>query len=42
MTSIGARWGITDSGHLSRIFRDAYGCAPTEYRDGMLGTPQAS
>jgi len=42
VTSIGARWGITDSGHLSRIFREAYGCAPTEYRGEILGTSQPS
>lgn len=29
---IGLRWGLTDPAHLSRMFRDAYGCTPTEYR----------
>ncbi len=38
VTNIGARWGITDSGHLSRIFRETYGCAPTEFRAEMLGS----
>ena len=32
VTSIGARWGLTNSAHLSRLFREAYGVAPTEYR----------
>lgn len=38
VTTIGARWGITDSGHLSRIFRESFGCTPTEYRAEMLGS----
>lgn len=29
---IGMRWGFTDAAHLSRLFRDAYDCAPTDYR----------
>lgn len=41
VTSIGARWGITDSGHLSRIFHETFGCTPTDYRAEMLGSPQA-
>jgi AraC-like DNA-binding protein len=32
VTSIGARWGLTNPAHLSRLFRDAYGLSPTEYR----------
>lgn len=32
VTSIGACWGLADSAHFSRLFREAYGCTPTEYR----------
>lgn len=32
VTSIGVRWGLADSAHFSRLFREAYGCTPTEYR----------
>jgi AraC-like DNA-binding protein len=36
VTSVGARWGLTNPAHLSRLFRDAYGASPTEYRAGHL------
>ena len=36
VTSIGMRWGLTDAGHLSRLFREAYGCSPSEYRHRQL------
>jgi AraC-like DNA-binding protein len=36
VTSIGGRWGLTNSAHLSRLFRDAYGVSPTEYRAERL------
>jgi AraC-like DNA-binding protein len=32
VANIGSRWGLTNSAHLSRLFRDAYGVSPTEYR----------
>jgi AraC-like DNA-binding protein len=36
VTRIGARWGLTNPAHLSRLFRDAYGVSPTEYRSEGL------
>ena len=36
VTSIGARWGLTNPAHLSRLFRDAYAVSPTEYRAERL------
>jgi AraC-like DNA-binding protein len=38
---ISVRWGIPDSGHLSRLFRKAYGCTPGEYRHEQLLAKQA-
>ena len=30
--AIGARWGLPDGAHFSRVFRAAYGCSPTAFR----------
>jgi AraC-like DNA-binding protein len=32
VSAIGARWGLTDASHFSRVFRAAYGLPPAEYR----------
>jgi AraC-like DNA-binding protein len=40
VTTIGMRWGLTDAAHFSRLFRETYGCTPTEYR--RLDLPAAS
>lgn len=32
VSAIAARWGILNAAHFSRIFREAYGLAPAEYR----------
>ena len=37
VTGIGARWGLTNPAHMSRLFRAAYGLSPTEYRRQQLG-----
>ena len=30
--AIGARWGLPDAAHFSRVFRTHYGCSPTAFR----------
>lgn len=30
--AIGARWGLPDAAHFSRIFRNTFGASPTQYR----------
>jgi AraC-like DNA-binding protein len=32
VAGIAARWGFTNAAHFSRLFRDAYGLPPGEYR----------
>ncbi|MFC5832541.1 helix-turn-helix domain-containing protein [Nonomuraea insulae] len=32
VSTVGARWGLPDSAHFSRLFRRAYGLPPAEYR----------
>ncbi|GAA3697647.1 helix-turn-helix domain-containing protein [Nonomuraea antimicrobica] len=32
VSAVGARWGLPDSAHFSRLFRREYGMPPTEYR----------
>lgn len=32
ISAIGARWGLPDPAHFSRIFRAAHGCSPSAYR----------
>jgi AraC-like DNA-binding protein len=34
--AIASRWGLTNAAHFSRIFRDAYGCSPREFRNTAL------
>jgi AraC-like DNA-binding protein len=38
---IAAQWGIYDGAHFSRIFRNAYGSSPREYRRSQLDTSVA-
>ncbi|MEV0379857.1 helix-turn-helix domain-containing protein [Nonomuraea sp. NPDC050643] len=32
VSAVGARWGLPDSAHFSRLFRGTYGMPPAEYR----------
>jgi AraC-like DNA-binding protein len=32
VSTIGARWGLTNAAHFSRVFRAVYGMAPVDYR----------
>jgi AraC-like DNA-binding protein len=32
VASVGMRCGLTDAAHFSRLFRETYGCTPSEYR----------
>jgi AraC-like DNA-binding protein len=32
VSAIGARWGLCDAAHFSRLFKSAYGASPTTYR----------
>jgi AraC-like DNA-binding protein len=34
VSRIAADWGFTRAEHFSRLFRTAYGCSPSEYRQG--------
>ncbi len=34
--AVGARWGLAEAAHFSRLFRAAYGLAPTEFRRTSL------
>ncbi len=36
VSAVGARWGLPDSAHFSRLFRQTYGLPPAEYRGNHL------
>lgn len=42
VTGIGVRWGLLDSAHFSRLFREKHGCTPSEYRRRHLPPASAS
>ncbi len=39
VSSVAARWGMTNAAHFSRAFRRAYGIPPNEYRRMCLVPP---
>jgi AraC family transcriptional regulator, positive regulator of tynA and feaB len=36
ITSIAHRWGFADGSHFTRCFKAVYGCAPRDYRHGVI------
>jgi AraC-like DNA-binding protein len=36
VAKIAWQWGFTDSAHFSRLFRDRFGCSPSDARAGAL------
>lgn len=36
VSAVAARWGLLDSAHFSRLFRQTYGLPPAEYRRTCL------
>jgi AraC-like DNA-binding protein len=39
VAAIASRWGLPDAAHFSRIFKNAYGCPPAEYRLALATSP---
>jgi AraC-like DNA-binding protein len=37
ISAIASRWGLPSAPHFSRLFRDAYGCSPREFRRAAPG-----
>ena len=37
ISQIAFRWGFSDAAHFSRAFREAFGCAPRDYRNRLNG-----
>jgi AraC-like DNA-binding protein len=38
ISEVARRWGLSNPAHFSRVFRDAYGCTPSELRRAVAGT----
>lgn len=38
VSAIGARWGLWDAAHFSRLFKSTFGASPRAYRQEALGT----
>ena len=36
VSEIGARWGLPDAPHFSRVFKGAYGMSPRQFREENL------
>ncbi|QNO36896.1 helix-turn-helix domain-containing protein [Protaetiibacter sp. SSC-01] len=42
VSAIGARWGLWDAAHFSRLFKSTFGASPRAYRQAALGSTGAS
>lgn len=42
VAAVAARWGFVDAAHFSRVFKSAFGKAPSELRRGSLGVTTPS
>jgi AraC-like DNA-binding protein len=42
ISAIAARWGFTDAAYFSRVFKEAYGQSPREYRSRAGSTVRAA
>jgi AraC-like DNA-binding protein len=40
VAEIAWRWGFTDAAHFARLFRDRFGCSPSDARAGALAALQ--
>jgi AraC-like DNA-binding protein len=42
IAAVARQWGFTSAAHFSRVFRDAYGLSPAEWRDSAPRAPRLS
>jgi len=42
VSAIGARWGLWDAAHFSRLFKSTFGASPRAYRQAALGTREGA
>lgn len=40
IAAVARQWGFTSAAHFSRVFRDAYGLSPAEWRDSAARAPR--
>ncbi|MFE9445147.1 helix-turn-helix domain-containing protein [Streptomyces sp. NPDC006602] len=41
IAAVARQWGFTSAAHFSRVFRDAYGLSPAEWRDSAARVPRS-
>jgi AraC-like DNA-binding protein len=41
VTDLAHAWGFADSSHMIRLFKEQYGCTPTEYRSRPTGASES-
>jgi AraC-like DNA-binding protein len=42
ISAIASRWGLPSAPHFSRLFRQAYGCSPREFRRSAASAPRVA